>query len=51
MCSPLVAGGAYAVTLTESNMQHGGSKAGFIYFVFAPNQEIVFTSDNVSSRK
>jgi len=32
-------------------MQHDRWKAGFIYFVFAPNQEMVFTSDNVSSRK
>jgi hypothetical protein len=51
MAAPLVAGRAYAVTLTESNLQHDGPKAGFLYFVIAHYQEMVFTSDKSSSRK
>jgi hypothetical protein len=41
----------YARTPAESNLQHGSSKAGFPCFVIARYQEMLFTSDNQTSRK
>jgi hypothetical protein len=39
------------VAATESNLQHGSPKASFPYFVIAHYHEMVFTSDNETSRK
>jgi hypothetical protein len=51
MASPSIAGRAYAVIVTESNLQHDRPKAAFLYFVIARYPKMGIASDNASSQK
>jgi hypothetical protein len=51
LVAPLIAERAYAGAVAESNLQHDGSKAGFLHFVITRYYVMGIASDKALSRK